>query len=97
MQQNIEEKLSAKNGTEWSAFEKSRDRQWDWDPIGFVYRDRNPGTWDWNWDGWDWEKYRWDSPRTKIFWTIESQAQIPWTKIVGTVPGFSALGLKSQG
>ena len=71
-----------------------------------------PGTWDrdwdwFSWDAWDWEKYRLDSPGTKnseILAVPKSShgTQIPetlgtGTKIVGTVQGFWALGLKSLG
>ena len=59
-----------------------RDGQGDWDPMGFFFRDTNPGTWDrdWDWfslDALDWKKYRWDSPETKNLW----DSQIPrfWT------------------
>ena len=38
-----------------------------------------------------WEKYSWDSPGTQIPETLRTG-----TKIVGTVPGFLAMGLGSQ-
>ena len=72
---------------------RTRDGQWDLNPMGFESRDTNPGTWDrdwdwFSWDAWDWDKYRWDSPGTKISGTAKSQALGP----LGTL---KSLGQKS--
>ena len=73
--------------------------------MGFVSRDTNHGTCDWDWDWLSWDAWTLDSSETKICGTGKSQAhgaKIPGTlgtgtEILGTVPGFWALGLKFLG
>ena len=87
----------------------SKDGEWDWDAMGFVARDTNPGIWEWDWDcfSWgalDWDKYRWDSPGTEVSGTSKSQASlgqvgtlVPRDKNRWVSPGILSFGTQVRG